>query len=420
MREDLNLERYTVVCHTIVFLTLATAAGAEVDQRPLAVDVVPAFPHLQWPDDLTGADSGLRHNVLPLVITGAGDGSNRLFVASQYGTIHVWKNDPQIEQAPLFLDIRERVAYNSSEDEEGFLGLAFHPKFKENGEFFVCYTPSRKKQPERETIVSRFQVSASNPNRADPASEEVLLRVSQPFWNHNGGTVVFGPDGFLYIVLGDGGYANDQHMNSQNLQTLLGSILRIDVDRTQGKLPYAIPADNPFVGHGRLARGEIWAYGLRNVWRLTFDRQTGVAWGADVGQDIWEEINIIQRGGNYGWNLREGLHPFGPGGSDPSPNYIEPIWEYHHETGKSITGGHVYRGTSAPQLQGAYLYADYVSGQIWALWYDAQSEQVTANRAIRQTGSPVITFGEDDQGEQYFSDRAGGIFKFAPPANSAP
>ena len=178
-------------------------------------------------------------------------------------------------------------------------------------------------------------------------------------------------------------------------------------------------ADNPFVDRPG-ALPEIFAYGFRNIWRLSVDRQTGMVWVGDVGQDLWEEIDIVHRGGNYGWNLREGLHPFGPGGSDPSPNHIEPIWEYHHETGKSITGGHVYRGTSAPQLQGAYLYADYVSGRIWALWYDAQSEQVTANRAIRQTGSPVITFGEDDQGEQYFSDRAGGIFKFAPPANSAP
>jgi len=414
------LERCTVVCHTIAFLTLATVAGVEVDQRPLAVDVVPAFPYLQWPDDLTGADRGLRIDVRPLVITGAGDGSNRLFVATQHGTIHVWENNPRVGRTPLFLDIRDRVSFDERENEEGLLGLAFHPRFAENGHFFVYYTASRAEQPIRQSIVSRFRVSSSDPNRADAASEEVLLRVPQPYGNHNGGTVVFGPDGFLYIVLGDGGKANDPHMHGQNLQTLLGAILRIDVDRTEKDRPYAIPADNPFVEHEKLARGEIWAYGLRNVWRLSFDRETGVAWAADVGQDQWEEINILRRGGNYGWNRREGRHPFGPGGSDLSPNYIDPIWEYDRQAGKSITGGHVYRGTAVPQLKDAYLYADYVSARIWALWYDAQSEQVTANRAIREAGSPIITFGEDDQGEQYFSDQAGGIFKFAPPANSAP
>ncbi len=409
------MDRCTTVFITIALLALATPAAAEVDQRPLDVDIVPAFPRLQWPDDLTGADRGLLREVRPLVITGAGDGSNRLFVATQHGTIHVWKNDPQVEQAPLFLDIRDRVSFDESRNEEGLLGLAFHPQFEENGEFFVHYTASRENQPKRRSIVSRFRVSSTDPQRADPDSEEVLLRISQPYENHNGGTVVFGPDGFLYIVLGDGGKADDPHMHGQNLQTLLGTILRIDVNRAEGDLPYAIPADNPFVGQGVLARGEIWAYGLRNVWRLTFDHQTGVAWGADVGQNLWEEINIIRRGGNYGWNLREGLHPFGPGGSEPSPHFIEPIWEYDREAGKSITGGHVYRGASAPQLEGAYLYADYVSGRVWALWYDHSSEQVTANRVIREIGQPVITFGEDDQGEQYYSTQAGDIFRFASP-----
>ena len=247
------MERYAVVCHTIVFLTLTTAAGAEVDQSPLAVDVVPAFPHLEWPDDLTGADSGLRIDVRPLAITGAGDGSNRLFVATQHGTIHVWKNNPQVRRAPLFLDIRDRVSFNEKQNEEGLLGLAFHPRFAENGQFFVYYTASRAEQKIRQSIVSRFRVSSSNPNQADLASEEVLLRVPQPYSNHNGGTVVFGPDRFLYIVLGDGGKAHDPHMHGQNLQTLLGTILRIDVDRTEEDRPYAIPADNPFVNRSGYA-----------------------------------------------------------------------------------------------------------------------------------------------------------------------
>ena len=402
-----------LVCFaTIVLINLPDLTGAEIDQRPLEVDSVPAFPQLQWPDDLTGADSGLQKKVRPLVITGAGDGSNRLFVATQHGTVHVWDNNPQAEKAPLFLDIRNKVAPFESKDEEGFLGLAFHPQFAKNGEFFVYYTEKYAKPSERQSIVSRFRVSKTDPNLADLDSEEVLLRVPQPYWNHNGGTLVFGPDGFLYIVLGDGGAAHDPKMHSQNLQTLLGTILRIDVDRSEKKLPYAIPADNPFVGHGPKARGEIWAYGLRNVWRLTFDRKTGIAWGADVGQDEWEEINIIRRGGNYGWNLREGKHSFGPGGSDVSPNYIEPIWDYNHKIGKSITGGHVYRGKSAPLLTGGYLYADYVSGRIWALWYDTESEKVVANRPIRTSGPPIITFGEDDQGEQYYSTPTGVIYKF--------
>lgn len=393
-------------------------AYAEVDQRPLEVEIEPAFPKLTWPDELTGVDNGLQLDVRPLVITGAGDGSNRLFVATQHGVIFVWENDPQVEQPEVFLDLRDRVSFDPAINEEGFMGLAFHPKFAENGQFFVYYTASREQDPSRRSHVSRFRVSSTDPDQADPESEKILMSIPQPYWNHNGGTVVFGPDGFLYIVLGDGGLGGDPHMNGQNLRTLLGAILRIDVDRTDEGQQYAIPDDNPFVGHGDKARGEIWAYGLRNVWRLTFDRQTGLAWGADVGQKLWEEINIIRRGGNYGWNLREGQHPFGPGGTEESPHYIEPIWEYDRSGGKSITGGHVYRGSWAPELEGAYLYADYVSGRIWALWYDAETEQVTANRVIRETGMPVITFGEDDQGEQYYTTQAGEIFKFASPADT--
>lgn len=250
------------------------------------------------------------------------------------------------------------------------------------------------------------------------------MTIEQPYWNHNGGTIVFGPDGYLYIGLGDGGRFNDPHMNGQNLMSLLGSILRIDVDgvtkRKKGKsLPYAIPQDNPFVGQRRHARAEIWAYGLRNVWRMSFDRETGTCWAADVGQDSWEEINIIRGGGNYGWNLREGKHSFGPAGSPARDGLVEPIWEYGRDYGKSITGGFVYRGTKVPELQGAYLYADYVSGHIWALWYDASSQQVLANRTIRESGSPVMTFGEDDQGEVYFTSPRGEISTFAvkQPAN---
>jgi glucose/arabinose dehydrogenase len=221
----------------------------------------------------------------------------------------------------------------------------------------------------------------------------------------------------LYIGLGDGGKRADPFDNAQNLSTLLGSILRIDVDRRDEGLAYAIPPDNPFVGRDD-ARGEIWAYGLRNVWRMAFDPPTGLLWAADVGQDIWEEIDIIEKGGNYGWNLREGMHDFEPSGAPPAvemTDLIEPLWEYHHDVGKSITGGNVYRGPSMAELEGAYLYADFVSGRIWALWYDQETKRVTANRAIRETGPAVMTFGEDDDGETYFATQEGGLWKFARP-----
>ncbi len=339
-----------------------------------------------------------------MIITGAGDGSGRMFVATEYGTIHTFENRADVEQMHTFMDIRERVKpYKPNENEEGFLGLAFHPRFKANGEFFVYYSIAPTEARPHASRISRFRTKAGNPQEADPESEEILLEIPDLYWNHNGGTVVFGPDGYLYIVVGDGGWFNDPHMNSQNLHSLFGKILRIDVDHSGSGLPYTIPADNPFRDQPRFARGEIWAYGLRNPWRLAFDRETGVGWAADVGQDAWEEIDLIVRGGNYGWNLREGKHPFGPGGFPESEKLIEPIWEYPHEVGKSITGGHVYRGKKFPVLQGSYLYADYVTGQVWALWYDANRKQVTANRTLREKGFPVLTFGEDDAGEIFLT-----------------
>ncbi len=196
---------------------------------------------------------------------------------------------------------------------KGFLGLAFHPKFKQNGEFFVFYT---RKTPKLTNVVSRFRVTKDDPNQADPASEEELLRFTKPFWNHDGGTICFGPDGYLYVFHGDGGSANDPYDNGQNLKTLLGKILRIDVNKKDDGKRYAVPKDNPFVDH-KDAAPEIWAYGLRNVWRMAFDRKTGQLWAADVGQNLYEEIDLITKGGNYGWNRREGLHPFGARGTGP-------------------------------------------------------------------------------------------------------
>jgi quinoprotein glucose dehydrogenase len=345
----------------------------------------------------------------PILLTHAGDGSNRVFIPSQLGKIYVLPNDPSVEDPEVFMDISDRVVFENKQNEKGLLGMAFHPNYKENGEFFVYYTPTDTKA--HATAISRFRVSKDDPNKADPDSEERLLVVDQPFWNHEGGTVVFGPDGYLYIALGDGGLANDPYKNGQNLNTLLGKILRIDVDHKEDGKPYAIPKDNPFVGQeGK--RGEIWAYGLRNPWRIAFDRATGTLWCGDVGQDLWEEIDLIEKGGNYGWNKREGFHKFGTAGSEASAEFIEPIWEYHHETGKSITGGHVYRGKKFPELVGCYLYADYVSGKVWALKYDEEAKQVVANYSIPGNIMPIMSFGEDEQGESYYTTDTGSIFTF--------
>ncbi|MBX3442407.1 MAG: DUF1080 domain-containing protein [Planctomyces sp.] len=377
----------------------------------LPVKVVPAFADIQWAD--WGEDSGRVEAFRPILLTHAGDGSNRVFVPSQQGVIHVFPNDPAVRQSKVFADLTDRVTYTDRENEEGFLGLAFHPNYKENGEFFVYYTSS--KLPPHTSVVSRFRVSKDDPDRFDAEFEEELMQIPQPFWNHNGGTLAFGPDGCLYIALGDGGAANDPHGNAQNPESLLGKILRIDVDNKSEGRNYAIPADNPFAGQPGHAP-ETYALGLRNPWRIAFDRETGTLWCGDVGQNLWEEIDLIVKGGNYGWNLREGEHSFGPQGSGRRDDLIEPVWEYDHQVGKSITGGMVYRGTKTPELVGKYLYADYVSGLIWALHYDEAAKRVISNEAIPSQMMPVISFGEDEQGEVYFSivtATGRGLFTFA-------
>lgn len=383
----------------------AVIAGEPVEDTPLAVSTERAFPNLDFKR--------------PIVVTHAGDGSNRVFVAEQEGTIKVFKNDQETEEATVFLDIEDRVVYADNKNEEGLLGFAFHPKFKENGEFYIYYTST---EADLLSKISRFRVSKDNPNVADPASEEVILRVPQPFWNHNGGTIVFGGDGFLYIALGDGGSGNDPNGNAQNLTTLLGSILRIDIDHKSDGRNYSIPKDNPFVGktvpagpRGKMVpvREEIYAYGLRNVWRMAFDRKTGSLWAGEVGQNLWEEIDIIKSGGNYGWNIREAKHWFRPDGNDADrPDLIDPILEYHHDIGKSITGGSVYRGSQVPELVGKYIYADYVSGLLWALEYDEAAGKVVANYSLTGDKLPVMSFGEDEKGEVYFTTPFGSLYRF--------
>ena len=386
------LTRLTPLTISLSLLT-APLFAQKVDESAAPVKVVRAFPNLKI--------------TRPTVFTTARDGTGRIFVVTQQGKISILPSDQNAGEAKEFLDITDRVVYKDKENEEGFLGLAFHPKYKENGQFFVYYTSTIEPQL---SIISRFRVSKDDPNKADPKSEEELLRIKQPFWNHNGGSIVFGPDGFLYIALGDGGAGNDPFGNGQKMSTLLGKILRIDVDHKDEGKAYAVPKDNPFVGK-KDAKPEIWAYGLRNPWCISFDKKDGTFWCAEVGQDIWEEIDIIVKGGNYGWNLREGFHKFGPKGSEPRKDLIEPIWEYNHTVGKSITGGEVYHGKRIPELEGHYIYSDYVSGKVWALKYDAKSGKTVANRSLQtESAMPYIAIGQDDAGEVYLTDAFGQIW----------
>jgi glucose/arabinose dehydrogenase len=386
--------------------------GWEVDHSPLPLKTEVAFPNLKWAGWKPETDTGKPNPLRPLLLTHAGDGSNRVFVGTEHGVIHVFPNDQQATDTKVFLDIHDRVSYDDKQNEEGFLGLAFHPKFKENGEFFVFYTTKKAKLT---NVISRFKVSKDDPNKADPSSEEVLLTIQKPYWNHDGGTLCFGPDGYLYFAHGDGGLGNDPHENGQRLSTFLGKISRIDVDQKESGKNYAIPKDNPFVGV-KDANPEVWAYGLRNVWRMSFDRKTGRLWASDVGQNLFEEVDLIEKGANYGWSLREGLHPFGAKGVGPRKGLIEPIWEYSHDVGKSLTGGGVYRGKRLPELDGYYLYGDYVTMKIWALTYDDQKKRVVANRPIKDPAVPILSFGEDEKGEVYFmtfTPTGKGIYWFA-------
>jgi glucose/arabinose dehydrogenase len=387
-------------------------AVPDPSDRVLAVRPAVAFPKLEWEGWSEESDDGRVQPLRPIVLTHANDGSNRIFVATQRGVIHVFPNDQNAKQTKVFHDIQSKVVYNDRQNEEGLLGFAIHPNFKENGQFFIYYTTRDDPQT---SVISRFRATKPASNQADAGFEEEILRIKQPYWNHNGGTIEFGPDGMLYVALGDGGAGNDPHGNGQNKSTLLGSILRIDVDHHDDGLKYAVPKDNPFVAD-KDARGEIWAYGVRNIWRLSFDRETGQLWAADVGQNLWEEINVIERGGNYGWNLREGAHPFGSKGTGRSDSLLEPIWEYDHEVGRSITGGVVCNNDRVPELNGTYVYGDYISGRLWALKYDMAGKKVVSNASIPSTSAlQPISFGQDEQGDAYMlvvSPSGRGIYRF--------
>jgi glucose/arabinose dehydrogenase len=336
------------------------------------------------------------------------DKTDRIFIVEQEGRVRLMENGTVAKQP--YLDIVDRVA---SGGECGLLGLAFHPDFARNGRLFVNYTH----RPERRKLVTRIAEFTADPKsaRVDPASERVLLTFDQPYPNHNGGHVEFGPDGMLYIATGDGGAANDPHNAGQRTDTLLAKILRVDVDAKSSELPYGIPMDNPFVGRGG-ARPEIWCWGLRNPWRFTFDRETGTCYTGDVGQNLYEELDVLVKGGNYGWREREGLHAFEGGRS--SSEFIDPIAEYGRDKGQSVTGGVVYRGTQSPALRGIYLYADYASGRFWGLKYE--NGKVTAGPEelnVTRDGRPVLNriqpaaFAEDAAGEVYVCDHQGGIYR---------
>ncbi len=327
------------------------------------------------------------------------DSSNRIFVVEQGGTIKVFPNDENSSNAETFLDISGNI--NTEANEQGLLGLAFHPDFSSNGYFYVNYTPNTGL-----SVTSRFQVSTANPDQADPNSELILLEIPQPFTNHNGGQLAFGPDGYLYIASGDGGSGGDPGNNAQNLSNLLGAVLRIDVDGVSNGLNYAIPTANPFVGQAN-TREEIYAYGFRNPWRMSFDTQTGSLWSGDVGQDEREEINVITAGGNYGWKLFEGTFCFS--GDCNDSGLIEPAFEYNHNgNDQSITGGHVYRGSQTPSLAGKYIYADFIDGRIWAL--DATQNNPN-NTLLLNSGLNISSFGVDNDNELYFCAFDGAIYR---------
>lgn len=336
--------------------------------------------------------------VQPLYLIHGGDGSGRLFVAEQAGRIRILTQGT-LHPIP-FLDISDVVLAGG---ERGLLGLAFHPEYARNGRFFVSYT----RRPDGATVVAEHRRS-SNQDQAD-RQERIILALPQPFANHNGGMITFGPEGALYVGRGDGGGRGDPDNRGQNPHDLLGKILRLDVDRGE---PYAILHDNPYVSSG--GRPEVYALGLRNPWRFSFDRETGALWVGDVGQYAWEEVDVVVRGGNYGWRRMEGRHCFLPKTDCDGSGIRSPILEYGHEGGRcSITGGYVYRGPSQPLLKGMYLFGDYCSGEIFGARVDPEVRPNSGQHphVLLRSGLRISSFGEDEAGEVYVVDHGGGIYR---------
>jgi glucose/arabinose dehydrogenase len=376
----------------------ATAASPQPTAVPPPTDL-PASPAppTGFPDPAAFSWSPIAAGLQsPIDIQTAGD--DRLFIVEQRGVVRI-TDENGLRQEP-FLDIRDRVL--DTGNEQGLLGLAIHPDFAANGAFYVNYTRGTG-----DTVIARFQAGA-DPNRADPTSEFVLLQIDQPYPNHNGGRVVFGPDGYLYIGTGDGGSQGDPQGRAQNPDSLLGKILRLDVD---GGEPYAIPPDNPFAAGG--GRPEIWALGLRNPWRFDFDPATGDLFIGDVGQNQWEEIDFLSSGTaagiNFGWDRREGLASYE---GDSSPAFTDPVAVYSHgEGGCSVTGGEVIRDPSLPEWQGIYLYGDFCSGLIWGLFRDGSG--AWQNRLLFDSGFRITSFGSGVDGTIYVLDRSGEVYRLA-------
>ena len=342
---------------------------------------------------------------LPLYLTSPPGDLSRLFIVEQTGAIRLVRDGVLLPE--LFLDLRARVTAGG---EQGLLGLAFDPDFATSGRFVVHYTDLAGN-----TVLSRFLISPTNPDQADPDSETVILTAVQPFTNHNGGQVTFGPDGFLYLGLGDGGGSGDPNNRGQDLTDLLGSILRIDV---HSAAPYAVPPDNPFAGQPD-TRAEVWSYGLRNPWRFSFDRATGDLYIADVGQSAREEINVsttpegVGRGVNYGWSIMEGTQCFRGPGCDMNGLAL-PVFEYDHSEGCSVTGGYVYRGSAIPALQGHYFYADYCQGWVRSFRYAGGQVSDHTSWPSLSPGGAITSFGEDAAGELYVLDAGGRALKIVP------
>ena len=345
------------------------------------------------------------------------DKTDRLFICEQRGRIRIIKHG--VLQPLPFLDFSEEVLMMNSGDEMGLLGMAFHPQYAKNGKFYVYFSKRTAKTPgiDHKSIIREYTVSDDNPDVANKATAREVLNIEEPESNHNGGDLKFGKDGYLYITLGDGGAYNDRHGeigNGQNMNTLLGKILRIDINNT----PYGIPSNNPFVGKEN-ARPEIYAYGFRNPWRISFDRVDGRLFAGDVGQKNWEEVDIVTKGGNYGWRVREGTHVKTPGDLDPK-NWINPIVDYGREEGISITGGFLYRGKKIPDLYGKYVFGD-LMGPIWALTDVKQALWKREKLAISKDPGywQIYSFGEDQEGEIYvlanlLEGDKGAVYKLVP------
>ncbi len=381
----------------IAALAIATGSSLSFQRTAIGQDVEPFDPASFSVGFKLVADGFGR----PVQFLDAGDGSGRMFVVEQGGIVRIHQNGETLPDP--FFDISDQVSFGN---EQGLLSIALHPSFSENRTFFIDYTDTGG-----DTQVERWQVSEADPNVADPGTAETILQVDQPFPNHNGGYLLFGPnDGYLYIGLGDGGSQGDPDGNGQNPETLLGSILRIDIDSTSEDRPYGIPEDNPFAD-GNGGAPEIWLYGLRNPWRFSFDRSNGDLYIGDVGQSAYEEVSLYPSGGesrNFGWNPMEGSSCYAVDDCDSS-RYELPMFEYSHDFGCSVTGGYVYRGSEVPGLAGIYILADYCSGLLWGVGMDESGSWIASEP--RETGLNISSFGEDKAGELYAIDLNGGIYK---------